>query len=213
MKPRCSSSGPSRSRRRGRAGRTDPDLPRLECLAGAPHLRYRLCMVDTPYSDVRREALDALSAGEPQRAFALFRWALEYPGTLPSDDAWRDALSIFAQIAAEMADDEFAEYVRRAANRPDDTINLYELGNQLIEQSLHGIAATVLMRAHQLLPGREQILIELVAALEGSQNNHDACCVLRDAGTMVEESFVCRYLLAYNAMMTGDVEEPEQLRP
>ncbi len=170
-------------------------------------------MVDTPYSDVRREALDALSAGEPQRAFALFRWALEYPGTLLSDEAWRDALSVFAQISAEIAGDEFAEYVRRAANRPDDTINLYELGNQLIEQSLHGIAATVLMRAHQLLPGREQILIELVSALEGSQHNHDACRVLREAGTMVDESFICRYLLAFNELMTGDVDEPRRLLP
>jgi hypothetical protein len=170
-------------------------------------------MLDTPYSDVRKEALDALSAGEPQRAFALFRWALEYPGTLLSDDAWRDALSVFAQISAEIADDEFAEHVRRAANRPNDTINLYELGNQLIEQSLHGIAATILTRAHQLLPGREQILTELVCALEGSHHNHEACRVLREAGSIVDESFLCRYLLAYNALMTGDIEEPRRLLP
>jgi len=52
-------------------------------------------MVDTPYSDVRREALDALAAGEPQRAFALFRWALEYPGTLLSDEAWRMFGNVF----------------------------------------------------------------------------------------------------------------------
>lgn len=170
-------------------------------------------MVDTPYSDVRREALTALSAGEAQRAFALFRWTLEYPATLGSIDAWQDALRIFAQICASMEGDELVPPARRAARDPEDPDALFALGNQLVEYSLHGIAATVLSRAHALAPEREPILTELVGALSGSHHHQDACRVLLEAGTIVDESFLCRYLLAYSALMTGDVEEPRRLLP
>lgn len=170
-------------------------------------------MVDTPYSDVRREALAALSARDPQRAFALFRWTLEYPATLESIDAWQDALTVFAQICAAMEGDELVPPARQAARDPDDADALFALGNQLIESSLHGIAATVLTRAHAIAPEREPILIELASALAGSHYNHDACRVLREAGSIVDESFLCRYLLAFNALMTGDVEEPRLLLP
>jgi hypothetical protein len=168
-------------------------------------------MVEAPYSDVRREALAALADGEPQRAFALFRWTLEYPSALGSTEAWQDALTIFAQICAAMDGDEIVPPALEVARDPDDAAALLGLGIQLIEHSLHGIAATVLTRAHALTPGREQILTELVGALSGSQYHHDACRVLREAGAVIDESFPCRYLLAFNALMTGDIEEPRRL--
>jgi hypothetical protein len=172
-----------------------------------------MSMLKTPYPDVRREALLALAAGDPQRAFSLFRWALEYPGHLGSYEAFQDALWVFAQIAAAIAEEEFAKHVEKAARDPNDVEALVALGAELIDQSLHGIAATLLARAHALEPGREAILVDFIHALEGIHQNHEACRVLREAGRAVEESFVCRNLLAFNALMAGDIEEPRRLLP
>lgn len=101
--------------------------------------------------------------------------------------------------------------MRDAAENPDDPAVLYELGYQLIEQGLHGIAATVLTRALSFAPGEEGLVNELCSALEGSGFSAEACKVLRASPELVEKSFVCRYLLAFNAIMSGDLVTPERL--
>lgn len=165
------------------------------------------------YEAVRREALDALAAGEPQRAFSQIRRFLEYPGELDSDARWADALDVFARIAAVIAGDALAGHARAAAARPDSVEAVYSLGYELVEQALHGFAATVLARARALDPEDAGILFELVAALEGCGANQEACRFLREAGPLVDQSFLARYLLSYNALMTGDLEEPRRLLP
>src|SRR5262249_33963592 len=164
------------------------------------------------YVEARQTALESLERGEAREAFAKFRWTMEYPGQLGDDpERWRDALTVFARIAALLAGDAFATLVRRAADAPDDVRALYDLGYGLIEQDLNGIAATILARANLLLPNQERLVTELACALERDLRFHEACRFLRAAPELIEQSFLCRYLLAYNALMTGDLTEPRQM--
>jgi hypothetical protein len=158
------------------------------------------------YHEARQTALETAERGDAHEAFGTFRWTLEYPGQFGDDpERWRDALTVFARIATALAGDEFAALAHRAARAPDDTQALYDLGYGLIEQGLNGMAATVLARANLLCPSQEPIVTELACALERDLRFHEACRIL------IEQSFLCRYLLAYNGLMTGDLIEPRQL--
>lgn len=195
----------------------EPD-DRVGCRRGSPFdhaLDYVLdviAMTTPTYDEARQAALESLEQGDVQSAFSKFRWTLEYPGQLGEDpQRWRDALSIFARIATDMAGDEFGTLVRRVAASSDDLQTLYDFGYALVEQGLNGIAATALARANSLYPNQEPILTELACALERDVRFHEACRVLREAGEVIEQSFLCRYLLAYNGLVTGDLIEPRNL--
>src|SRR5262249_21330943 len=154
----------------------------------------------------RQAALDSLERGNAREAFSRFRWALEYPSQLGDDpERWRDALTVLARIATALAGDEFGALVQRASADPDDGQALYDLGYGLIEQGLNGIAATILARANTLFPNEESILTELACALERDLRFHEACRFLRESPELIEHSFLCRYLLTYNALMTSDL--------
>lgn len=165
------------------------------------------------YQEVRQEALEALERSDPQTAFRTFRHVLEYPGQVAEEDRWPDALDVFARIGGAIAGEEFAGFVRRAAANPDEVQFLYDLGYHLIEHALNGIAATVLARAHRLESHDEAILTELVAALEGHMRYDEARRVLSEAPEVLSRSDLCRYLLAFNCVMTGDLAEPRRLLP
>lgn len=178
-------------------------------------LRRPTALMTPSYESLRQAALDALSAQDARKAFLTFRPVLHYPGApeLAQPGLWKEAWELFARIAAAFAGEPFAALVRRVAERPDDPQALYDLGYQLIEQSQHGISATVLMRAHRLFPREESVLTELVAALEGVGYHEEAARVLRAAPQLVDNSLLCRFLLAYNSLMSGDREEPRKLFP
>ncbi|MFN6571657.1 hypothetical protein [Dendronalium sp. ChiSLP03b] len=163
------------------------------------------------YTAVYLEASQAFANGEPQQAFQRLRWLLHYPGHPELYQNWREALSLFAQIGAAIADEAFALKVRRVAEAPNDLQTLYDLGYELIEYSLPEIAATILARANKIAPTQPTILSELVAALEMSRHSSEACRVLRQAPELLEENSLFLYLLAFNALMTGDLVEPKQL--
>ncbi|HLM69265.1 MAG TPA: hypothetical protein VK358_17125 [Longimicrobium sp.] len=165
------------------------------------------------YDTLRQAALKALEEQNPQEAFAVFRRVLEYPGAQELDhpSRWQEAWELFAKIATPIAGEAFAQVVRRAAQDERNVQALYDLGYQLVEQSLHGLAATVLLRAHLLVPGAEPMVSELVVALEGMGAHAEAARLLQAQPHLVQTSFLCRYLLAYNAMMSGDLDEPRRL--
>jgi hypothetical protein len=166
------------------------------------------------FDEARRAAAQALDAGDARAAFGHVRFHLGHDAALTTDGAlWREAFALFARIAEGIAGDDFAALVRRAADAPDDVQGLYDLGYELIEQGLPGIAATALARANLLYPGQESIVTELAVALESDFRCHEAAAVLRQAGGLLEQSYLCRYLLAYNALMTGDLDEPRRLLP
>jgi hypothetical protein len=162
---------------------------------------------------IPKDALDALEGGEPREAFQALRSVLDYPGQVAEPQRWHDAFDLFARVGAEIAGPEFAAVVRRVVEEPNNPQALYDLGYELIEQGLSGIAATALARANELSPGQPALLTELVAALERNRRSADACRYLRAAPELVESDFMCRYLLAFNAVLSGDLEEPRRLLP
>jgi hypothetical protein len=126
------------------------------------------------YQQAREKAIAQLASGDARGAFQSFRPILAYPAPLLTEPRWREALDLFARISEGIVGSEWAKHVRNAARQVNDIESLYTLGFQLIEQSLHAIAATVLARADRLAPGQEPILSELVVALECLGNNSEA---------------------------------------
>jgi hypothetical protein len=171
--------------------------------------------MEETYDARRVQALEALLAQEPRKAFGIFRWVLRHPGApeLKDRTRWTEAWEVFARIAAANSDEELAALVRKAAVDPDDVQALYDLGYQLIERSLHDLAATVLVRAHARVPNHVGLLQELISALEGMEANAEAVRFLEAAPELVQEHAMLRYLLAFNALMTGDLETPRRLLP
>ncbi|MFP2926483.1 hypothetical protein ACLESO_14930 [Pyxidicoccus sp. 3LG] len=167
------------------------------------------------YDSRRVQTLEALLAQDPRKAFGIFRWVLRYPGAPELRDRarWTEAWEVFARIAAIISGEELAGIVRKAAQDPEDVQALYDLGYQLIEQSLHDVAATVLARAHACRPGQAGILEELVSALEGMGAHPEAARFLRAQPKLVEDRYMLRYLLAFNALMSGDLDTPRELLP
>jgi hypothetical protein len=101
--------------------------------------------------------------------------------------------------------------VDRAASHLDSAQSLYDLGYQLIDEHLPDIAACVLSRAAKLAPGEEAIVTELCSALEHDGRNDEACRVLRAEEALCATSFTCRYLLAFNSVLSGDLDAATQL--
>lgn len=161
-------------------------------------------MSEPSYSARRETALAALAAGDPEAAFREFRWTLWYPRTVPVDELV-DGLDVIARIFAAMGHRELAE---RAAHSSIDSLDpdgLYQLGYQLVEEGLPAIASTVLSRCLELVPGSEEVVTELVSALERQLAYADARRVLEANPGLLETSFLCRYLRAFNAAMSGDL--------
>jgi hypothetical protein len=165
--------------------------------------------VPDDYATAKAKTFELLDAGDAREAFTAFRAQLAYPAHVPPDD-FADALTVLAQVSAKITGPEWATHVHCAARRPNDVEALFELGYQLIEQSMHDIAATVLMRAHKLEPDAPGLLSELAVALEGAGLHGEVCRVLRKAPKVLHESTSCRYLLAFNTLMTGDIEGARQ---
>ncbi|KAB2910324.1 MAG: hypothetical protein F9K40_02865, partial [Kofleriaceae bacterium] len=161
-------------------------------------------MSEPSYHARRETALAALNAGDAEAAFREFRWALWYPRAVPIDELV-DGLGVLARIFAAMGHKELAE---RAAHSSIDSLDpdgLYQLGYQLVEEGLPAIASTVLLRCLALVPGSEEVVTELVSALERQLAYADARRVLEANPSLLETSFLCRYLRAFNAAMSGDL--------
>ena len=151
-----------------------------------------------------RHAREALDHDDPQQAFGALRPAITWPRCIPTGQRWPQMWRTFGEIADHIAGEEFGALARGAAEHPDELHVLYDLGYELIEQGLPDVAACVLRRANELAPDHELVLTEYVHALESMGHNEGAVAALRDAGTLLDSSFMCRYLLAFNTLMTGD---------
>lgn len=149
-----------------------------------------------------------LQAGDARGAFMALRPLLEDRVRLADESSFRTAFEMFSKLAAKMVDEPFSAKVRAAAAQRDLKA-LYDVGYQLIEQGIPNVAATVLARANAIEPGAEEIMTELCAALEGAGRNDEAYRYLRTAPQeLLEESAICRYLLGFNALACGNLDEP-----
>ncbi len=155
--------------------------------------------------DPLEQAGAELAQGDAHRAFAALRPLLFDEALAGQDARFVDVLALFARIGAALAGEEFAAKVRAAAERPDDTRALYDLGYELIEQGLPAAAVTVLTRANALGPSQEAVVTELVAALERDMRYGAARAVLLGERELLLDSFMCRYLLTFNSLMSGDL--------
>ncbi|MCP3100804.1 hypothetical protein LZ198_18190 [Myxococcus sp. K15C18031901] len=167
------------------------------------------------YADLRDQTLAALDSQETNKAFRTLRSVLRYPGMpeLRTKENWSESWEVFARIAAEFAGEELAQQVRDVAPLPEDPEPYYDLGYELIEQGLNDLAATVLRRAFELAPDSEGIVYELVSALERIGAHGHAVRTLRAPPGLVDTRFMACYLLAYNSVMTGDLDELRRRLP
>jgi hypothetical protein len=155
----------------------------------------------------------ALAGGEPVQAVRQIRLLLGYPAgiAVPAERA-AEALAVLADAAAASDHGALAEASRRLAADIDDPDRMYDLGYQLIEDGLPAIAATVLRRCYDAVGDSEQVITELVAALEGMMAYRDAAGFLRDL-PLLGDSFLCRYLYAFNATLAGDLAVARMMHP
>lgn len=165
--------------------------------------------MSTDRDTVRRDAREALDAGKAQDAFRLLRTLIGFPG--PAAAHFVEEFALFARITEALGAPELAARIDGVVARPEDGEALHELGYDLIEAGIPQVAATALARANELAPGQESVVCELVSALERAMRPAEACRVLEAVPDLVDESFICRYLLAFNTLMTGDRATPERL--
>jgi hypothetical protein len=160
----------------------------------------------------RGEAEAALAAGAPERAVAILAAALGYPAIL-DPAALAASLGVLARAMVALGHTAIAEHAAQASLTPGDADAYYQLGYELIEVELTGLAATVLTRGLVLAPGEPAMVTELVSALERELAYADARAVLEAHPELIERDCLCGYLTAWNAIMSGDVAAAEARVP
>ena len=169
-------------------------------------------MSDADYPSARSAALAALHAGEPEAALRTLAAVLCHPRLVPVD-VLDDAIAILGPVFAALGARDLAERAAEASIAPADPERLYALGYQLIEDGLAALAVTVLARGVELAPDSEALVTELIAALEAQLAYRDAARVLAARPALVEASFLCRYLLAFDSIMSGDLAAARAIAP
>lgn len=165
------------------------------------------------YEKIRVQILEQLENSNPIKAYSIIRSILDYPGQIEDDIMWRDAFDLFERIARLLIGDELGDLVEKVIETPNDVQALYDLSYELYEQSVHGIAATILKRASKIDPQDEKIVSELVSNLEYLMLNEEASIILTESKDLLETSELCKYLLAFNRLMTGNIELPTIILP
>ena len=169
-------------------------------------------MSDEAYSAARMAAMSALHGGDAEGAWAALRGLVSYPRLVPVVEL-EDAIAVLGPVFAAAGATALAERAAEASVSPGDPERLYALGYQLIEDGLAPMAVTVLARGVELAPDSEALVTELVAALEAQLAYRDAARVLAARPALVEASFLCRYLLVFDSIMSGDLATARAVAP
>lgn len=162
---------------------------------------------------VRESAVKALESGDPAAAMEALLDALQWPSTLETND-FNALIETMGKVGSKFRKLPFATELKEAARKPDDGKLLFVLGQALLEEGLFGPAATVLARAHDKRRSHEETLAELVHALESLGHNADALRYLQNGDeSLLKQSFILQYLLAFNALMCCQVDLARQILP
>ncbi|RFS82883.1 hypothetical protein D0T12_24320 [Actinomadura spongiicola] len=86
---------------------------------------------------------------------------------------------------------------------------LYDFGYACIERGVPFLAIPALRRALEILPEEPALVMELVSALE-RENRHAEAVAALEPHVASLDPWPARYLLAYNALMAGDVPRAER---
>jgi hypothetical protein len=148
-----------------------------------------------------------IAAGDDRAAFDQLRAGLGWPSgkAIPSAELPR-WLELLAELATRRGAAPLAELTRAAVHDPDSPDRLYDLGYALIDAGAPAIAAAVLWRCLALVGDSEEVVCELISALESALAYPDAVAVLEDHAALRARSFLCRYLYAFNAAMSGRLD-------
>jgi hypothetical protein len=173
-------------------------------------------IIVTDSYDVRLDqAKMALQEGDSKAAAVHLGKILTYPGMLTTSASWTESLNLMARLWSEGADAQprLTDLAQQASATPENPKVLYQLGTELIEQGHPAYGATILAGAYRLDPKDDRILPEWVAALEMTRHYGEAVRLLKAADQTQAGEFLFNYLLAFNSLMTGDLESPRQLAP
>jgi len=153
-------------------------------------------------------------ADEPVSEIAQLRAALEWPHgkTIGRADFVR-WLAKLGHLAAQRGADGLAVLADEAVRDTDSPDRLYQLGYELIDVGLPEIAATILWHCLALVGDSEEVVCELVSALESALRHAEAFALLEEHPGLRARSYLPRYLYAYNAAMSGKIEITRSLLP
>lgn len=140
---------------------------------------------------------DHLSGGDVPGAVRLLQFHAEQ---VPLDRL----AAVLDRAGTATGFDDLAQAARDVVAQPDDPARLYHLGYACIERGIARTAIPVLAAALAMAPGALPIIDELVTAYEDTHRYGDAVAVL-EANESVLRDWPERYLLAFNALMSGDV--------
>jgi hypothetical protein len=148
-----------------------------------------------------------LAVGDDREAFDQLRAGLGWPSgkAIPPAELPR-WLELVGQLAARRGAGSLAELAGAAVRDPDSPDRLYDLGYALIDAGAPAIAAAVLWRCLALVGDSEEVVCELVSALESALEYRDAVAVLEERAALRARSFLCRYLYGFNAAMSGRLD-------
>ncbi len=169
-------------------------------------------MVDRPEttegSAAAIAAIEALiAAGDDGAAFVRLRDGLGWPaGKAIGDAALPRWLAAVAELAHRRGAGALAQLAADVVRDPDSPDRLYDLGYALIDAGAPDLAASVLWRCLALVGDSEEVVCELASALESALAYPDAFAILGDHAALRARSFLCRYLYAFNAAMSGRLD-------
>lgn len=158
-----------------------------------------------------KEALRLLQWGDTDGAYAIVRRLLEYPAT-STQASFRELIGIAVPICKKRRDHELAQAFEVIVKREYDPWILLEAAYLLEERREPAFAAGLLARADRMRSGEPKIVCALTASLEALMMNLQAAYHLEGSG-LAERVPWCRYLLAYNALMSGDLSLTRRLLP
>jgi hypothetical protein len=155
-----------------------------------------------------------IADGDDHAALAGLRARLGWPTgkAIAADDLPR-WLGLVAELAARRGAEPLADVATAAVRDPDSPDRLYDLGYTLIDAGAPEIAASILWRCLALVGESEEVVCELVSALESAMAYRDAFAVLAEHPQLRARSFLCRYLYAFNAAMSGRLEVTREELP
>lgn len=146
-----------------------------------------------------------LAAGNARAALAHVRQHLAWPRGREVTELPR-WLRLLRDVSGALEAKGLVEVVDEAVRDPDSPDKLYDLGYALIDAGAPSIAASVLWHCLKLVGESEEVVCELVSALESALAYRDAYAILEQYASLRSRSFLCEYLFAFNAAMSGRLD-------
>ncbi|MBA9004971.1 tetratricopeptide repeat protein [Thermomonospora cellulosilytica] len=117
----------------------------------------------------------------------------------------RDTAPLVGRAAELMGFTDLVQAASAVAADPRSPQALYDYGYACVEHGAFALAAVALREALTLVPGEMVIVRELATALESDYRHAEAVALLAEHEALLTP-WPDRYLLAYNALLAGDID-------